>query len=422
MLFFHPVDANIELRRDNPLFVGNFFELKGMWWRNRKKRQQMIFSVALAYLKLVKKQLKTPGMITEELFLTSLMKEVRDARVIVERFFTITRLGFNLGDGVNHSPTQVSPKRLPASVIEAIEQIQNRVVFSPGCPPTQKHLVQSTVSVRLASAPFVRIKLRETGREDLIPVVDWLYKQSDPITFYYRPSGKLQARDTSVWPIRAIELWPGWLRTELFGTVVDIENAFCQFILSHIEKKHSGNKNLMQLKYPDLLRAAYDKHRFRVELVHMLKLEVNDYGISVVKKLIMALANGSNASPQMMVNSCRSEAVAIVKQSSPSLLPSELLLIGARLQSISKQFRSAKRELCINVLKSKPSRENQRKIFQMYFDWERRARYKMWEMSGFTGLALHDGLDGVQISNPATFAKDVFDKHGLRIVVEEVMH
>lgn len=397
MLFFHTVDAQVELTRDDPLYVGHFFSLPGMWWTTRKKRQQMIISVAVAWYKLVKKQLKTPGMIEEELMLTGLTKEVRDAKLIIEKFFTITRIGFNMRDGENHSPTLVSPKRLGHQYVESIERISSHIVFNPGSPPTSKAFTQSQVQVRKNAESIVRIKLKDADREDLLPAVDWLYKQEGEITFYYRPAGKLQARDTSVWPIRAIETWPGWLRTELFGATVDIENAFCQFILYHLEKKHEHNMKLLQLKYPDVLRAAYDKKNFRDDLcLNVLHKPPTEENIKTVKKLIMALANGSNASAKLMVGNGRvPEAVQIVKQAALDIPTSKLMESGDRLQSIAKQFRAAKRELCLLLLGEKPTRKNQKRIFQMYFEWEKESRYKIWDAIGRTGLHLHDGLDGI---------------------------
>jgi len=397
MLFFHTVESDVEIRRDNPLYVGHFFDLQGMWWTNRKKRQKMIISVAFAWYKLVKKQFKTPGMINEELMMTGLTREVRDAKQIIEHFFTITRVGFNLKDGVNHSPTLVTPKRLPWKYAEAIEEICTRITFNPGLPPTNKNLIQTNVIVRKESEALIRVRVKQEERNELIPALDWLFKQEGPITFYYRPAGKLQARDTSVWPIKAIETWPGWLRTELFGATIDIENAFCQFLLDHLERKHIDNMDLLRLKYPDLLRAAYDKQKFREELcLEILHRPPTDDNISVVKKLIMALANGSNASPQLMVTEGRiPEAVQIVKQAAPDATPTQLMRSGERLQAIAKQFRSAKRELCILLLNSKPTREAQKQIFQLYFQWEREARYKIWEAVGNSGLMIHDALDGI---------------------------
>jgi hypothetical protein len=375
--------------------VGHFFKLDGMWWKKRRQRQELIFSVAIAWYRLTRRQLSAPGMIEAELMMTRLTSQVRDARMIIEKFFTITRLGFNLGDGVNRSPTIVSPKKLGQAYIDSIERHLHKIVFNPGPEPTSKHLVKSTVNIRLDQSFQIKQRLKEEDREDLMPMVAWLLEQKEPITFYYRPAGRLQARDTSMWPIKAIETWPGWLRTALFGTTVDIENAFCQFILQHLEKKNADNLNLLKLKYPDLLRAAYDKQAFREEICRdVLCLPIADENISIVKKLLMALANGSNASAGMMTSESRSQAVGIVKQYSPNLLPSEMMRAGDRLGRIARQFRNAKQEVCIHF-GWKPTRENMKKIFQEYFAWEKVARYKIWEAVGQTGLHLHDGLDGI---------------------------
>lgn len=395
MLTFHPVQIERDLNRDDPLYVGHFFNLKGMWWTKRKQRQGLIISIALGWYQLQKRQSWAPGFLSDEVFLTNLTRQVGDARVILEKFFTITRLGFNFGDG-NKSPTIVSPRVLNRQMVEAIEAVINEVHFNPGVPPASKTFIQTSVSIRPNRQSFIRSELIAKQREDLLPAVSWLLKQKD-ITFYYKPSGLLQARDTSIWPIRAIEQWPGWLRAELFGTVIDIENAYCQFLVANLEKKYEGKLHLLEMKYPDIIKADKDKKRFREELCRsVLRLEPTVKNIGVVKKLIMALANGSNATPALMTNgSGRSEAVRIVREAVPDMLSTDLAAAGARLSAITKQFKAAKRDLCIYFFKALPSRENQKKIFRMYFDWEKKARYEIWNAVGRTGLMLHDGVDGV---------------------------
>lgn len=394
MLTFHPVEIDRDLKREDLLYVGNFFPLKGMWWKKRKQRQGLILSIAIAWYRTIRENPLAPGFINAEMLITSLTRQVSDAKIILERFFNITRIGFNFNDG-NKSPTLVSPKFLSKEMSDEIEQIINEVQFAPGLPPINKHLVTSEVKVKAHQQSAIIKKLKAQGREDLIPPVVWLYNQENPIIFYYERAGTLLARDKSVWPIRSIENWPGWLRTELFGTVVDIENAFCQFLVQKLELKYAKNKLQLELKYPDLLRADRDKKNFREELCRdILKAEVTFDNISKVKKLIMSLANGSNATPGLMTGS-RSEAVKIVHQINPDLLPSDLIAIGNKLSSIAKQFKAAKRDLCIFLLGLKPTRDNQKKIFNMYFEWEREARYAIWNATGKTGLHLHDGIDGV---------------------------
>jgi hypothetical protein len=420
MLTFHAVEIDRDLNRDDPLYVGNFFDLKRMWWRKRKQRQGLILSMAVAWYRLIRRNPTAPGFINEELFITSLTRQVGDARVILERFFDVTRIGFNFGDG-NKSATQVSPKKLDPDMVQAIANIIHEVRFTPGPPPTGKNMVKSEVVVAQKGAPIIRLRLKDEGREDLIPAVEWLFKQDNPVTFYYERAGTLLARDKSVWPIKSIEGWPGWLRAELFGTVIDIENAYIQFVMQKLEEKYKGNPKRLLLKYPDLVRADKDKHNFRNELCKLMKLEPDDEGLSAVKRLLMALANGSNVTPALLTNgSGRSTAVQLVHEAAPDLLPSELIVVGNRLSAITKQLRAAKRDLCIHLLKEKPSSANQKKIFKLYFDWERESRYAIWNAVGKTGLMLHDGVDGI-ISDKSEeeLVTHIAQQTSLRVSVEK---
>jgi hypothetical protein len=419
MLSFHPVQVNRDLNREDPLYVGHYFDLKGMWWKKRKQRQGLVISIALGWYRLFKRQRSAPGFIEEETLITNLTRQVKDAKVILQHFFEIKRVGFNFNDG-NKSPTIISPKKLNRKIIKSIEGLLNEVHFDPGPAPTDKKLTVTTVPVLRKNAASIKLQLRTEKREDLLATVSWLIER-DTVDFFYKPSGKLQARDTSVWPIRAIEMWPGWLRKELFGRVVDIENSYCQFIINNLYSKYSHSDSIIQLKYPDLFRADRDKHNFRAELCRdLLKLPINDDNISVVKRLIMALANGSNATPALMTNgSGRSEAVRIVLEANPTLKPSELVEIGKRLSFIAKQFRAAKKELCIYLLNAKPTAANTKRIFSVYFEWEREQRYKIWEAVGRTGLHLHDGIDGViNHLSDEDLEKLIVDQTAIRVSVE----
>lgn len=420
MLSVYPVDVERELDRSNPLFVGNFFPLQGMWWRKRKQRQGLIISMALAWNRLVKKNQSNPGFIEEEILITHLTKQVKDARVILEHFFTVKRIGFNYGDS-KKSPTIIAPKRLNKKTRDAIESIINEVHFEPGPAPKGSYTV-SKVFVRKPNRSEIIAKLTELQRDDLIPPVSWLLDQTSPLDFYFEAAGSLKARDKSVWPIRSIELWPSWLRSELFGTVVDLENAYNQFIMSKLREKYKDNEKKLAMKYPDLLFAYTDKQQFRESLcTDFLRLPVDDDGIDVVKKLLMSLANGSNITPALIASgSSRSEAVRIVLENCPHLAPTELLAVGKRLSTIAKQFAAAKRDLCLYLLKERPTRKNQKQIFKLYFEWERQARYKIWNLANCTGLALHDGLDGILVDDPKNFAGEVLSKTGLVVSVTEV--
>ena len=396
MLTIYPVDPPDALPWNSPLHVGKFFNLQGMRWKSRKQRQALIIALALAWWQLVKRQRLAPGLVREEIFLTHLAKQAPDAKVILKHFFKIERTGFKFAAGQG-SPTVISPKKLSVNLQAAVQALDGTVKFEPGPEPAVTGLVRSPVQVRTAHATRILATLEAYGREDLIPAVKWLTTYKQPINFYYKPSGRLQARDTSVWPIRAIETWPGWLRADLFGTVIDIDNAFSQFLMDHLVKKHETNPEQLRLKYPDLVAIAEDKRAFRAKLIEdVLKVPVGPDSLKVIKRVLMALANGSNASPQLFTGgTTRCEAANIIHAEAPWLSISDQLDAGARLQRIAKQFRHAKKELCIYLFNEKPTTRNQKKIFTLYFNWEREARYKLWKTFGSTGLMLHDGIDGV---------------------------
>jgi hypothetical protein len=394
LLTFHPVNIERELDRSHPLFVGRFYPLKGMWWTKRKQRQGLIISIAVAWYRLMRTA-PVAGFAEKEIFITHLTSQVKDARKILDRFFKVNRIGYNFNNGMK-CPSLVVPKKQTPEMVSAIEGLLNELHFDPGpAPANDKRLVTSDVIITKNTGNILK-ELKEKGREDLIPAVAWILKQKSPITFYFKAAGVLKARDTSVWPIRAVETWPGWLRSSLFGTAIDIESAYLQFILGHLREKYKDDPNLFELRYCDLIQIAEDKKTFREELLKALHLANTKSNMKLVKQLIMALANGSNASPALMTSSSmRCEAVRIVRVACPQLLATELAQLGRRLQKIVKQFQMARRDLCIHLLKAKPTRENQKKIFRIYMKWERDSRYKIWEAGGKTGLMLHDGIDGI---------------------------
>lgn len=416
MLFFPDVELNAILDRSDPLYVGHFYpSLYRISWKARKKRQNLIFSVAFTWYNLTKKFRSNPGMLEAEMFLTSISSRAGNYKPIFDKFFTIRQLGFNTG--VKKSATFVSPKRISQEMILAIEKYLHITLekeFNPGDPPTDD-LVKSTVQVVGCKEKIID-RLKEELRDSLIPQVKWLYSQEGQITFYSKPSGQLQARDTSVWPIKAIELWPGWLRSELFGMSIDLENAYSQFLISHLENKHLDNYRMFQLKYPDLIELNYNKTVYRENICKELKLPVTKDNIDMIKKLLMAVANGSNASGQLMITmGSQSQACDIVKKANPNLNETELFEIGNKLRRIARQFRSAKREVCFAEI-GLPTRENVKRIHGLYFQWERTARYKIWKEIGQSGLMLHDGLDGVisDMSN-AEIVAHIAEKTALRV-------
>jgi hypothetical protein len=418
MLYFYPVKIDRELDRDHPLFVGNFYSLKGMWWSNRKKRQGLIISIAVAWYRLVRDNKTAPGFIEEETFITHLTKQLRDVRKVLDFFFTVTKIGYNFDNG-SKGPSVITPKKLSNYYFLAIENLLAEIRFDPGNEPLETDLIKSSVTVRGNSGLLKELALKK--RDDLIPPVAWLLKQKE-VNFYFKASGKLKARDTSVWPIRAIETWPSWLRDSLFGQSIDLEAAYLQFVILNLKKKYADNPDDLSKQYASLLDLHDNKLEFRERLRKLIKLPDTHEGKKTVKKIIMSLANGSNISAALMTcQASRSEVARIIHLANPDLTPLEQISIGNELSTIAKQFKRARKELCTFLLKSSATRKNQKLIFHKYLAWERDARYQIWQAIGKNGLHLHDAIEGLSISNPLATAQLIQEKTKLKVSISTAL-
>jgi hypothetical protein len=199
----------------------------------------------------------------------------------------------------------------------------------------------------------------------------------------------------------------------LFGQGVDIESAYTQYLVSTLGK--NAEERQLALLYPDLLRSVSDKQQWRHELCALLGLAPTDVNIGIVKKICMSLANGSRISPGILSGGGGFSVTAeIIIQSTQDLSEANLDRIGSRLRHISTQYSNAKRAVCISHHGHHPSRRNQKAVFASYFEWERVARYAIWEAVGRHGLMVHDGIDGI----PAEFLADIpamIEKIGLKV-------
>jgi len=403
--------------------VGHFFRLTGMHWTARKKKQEMIFSIAIGWYRITKKVRACPGFEEHEIYLTNLNRRSGGATKIVEAFFDIKKKGFNFANISTSSPTIVTAKKLGPEFISAIEALLGLEVFLPGNRPSEKNHNVSKVKINTAIKDDVMARLVKEDRDDLLPMVDWLFSQEGDVDFYFKKAGEIGARETSVWPIRAIELWPGWLRRELFGVTIDLENAFCQFLVTQLEKKHKSNSKLLHLQYPDIMMAVYNKTEFRYNIcANLMKLPFVDENIKIVKGLVMAISNGSNVSGKMLMNSVgHSMAVDIIVKHCEHLTTLELFELGEKLGSIARQFRAAKKEVYLYSYNINPTRARTKKIPAMYMQWERKSRHQMWELVGKTGIMMHDGLDGVWVPpglSHSDLVQLIYDKTHLLVSVE----
>jgi len=335
---------------------------------------------------------KPLGFSTVQLRLTSIRKWVYDFEVVLNYFFDVVQRGFNLGSE-NFEYTTLQPKIINDVKI-APNKVLDLVEYQP--PEIPKDGVVSKVYIKQHNAKEIISKLRDKNRSDLVAPVLWLLKYPE-INFYFSPSGKLKQRDTSTWPIPAVETWPSWLREDLFGKGIDIDSAYTQFLFHHLKDVHADNIGLINRLYPDLCMLLSDKQKWRKHICeNVLNIPFNDDNVSIVKKLCMALANGSSISPAIL-NGQSSFSVTkdIVIQSVDDISISNLERIGSNLKSISSQYKNARRQICTFLHKRHPSREIQKTVFGDYFKWERDARYAIWEEIDRHGIMVHDGIDGV---------------------------
>lgn len=328
--------------------------------------------------------------------LMDLREWVRDYRPALEYFFEIKRLGFYFDDE-NTELTTLVPKRLESHELTLITKTAKHLKYLlPECPGgtvvskvfLQKGLDRKSLVARTLIA----------GRPEIVPQLNWLFEQpNSELEFHFQPSGKLKKRDTSVYPICAIETWPSWLREELFGPGIDLDSAYVQFLLHHLKSAHADRPALMHTLYPDLFRLLHDKEAFREELVtQVFQREYNDKYRSLIKQVIMSLANGSRISPTLLTNGSGFSLTAeLIIDAAPEATVDDLTQIGRRLKRIADQFASARRVACLEALKKSPTRKNVKEVFGEYFSWERKARYALWEECGRHGIMVHDGLDGI---------------------------
>ncbi len=394
MTAIYRVSAKKQPHHSDPLHWSNFYPDKQRHHRSTmNKRQDLILYLANLHASACRSGMPL-GMIHIPMRLMSLRDWVQDYRVVLDVFFDVHSLGYNLGDG-NHEISILTPKAWQNSdKLKSASTAAGVLEYAPGIRPDSD--VVSKVYIQQQNADRILEKLTKTSRLDLYAPVQWLLKQAE-VDFHFRRAGKLQLRDTSIWPVNGVETWPSWLREELFGQGLDIDSAYTQFLVSHLRKAYADQPHLLELLYPDLLRSLSDKKNWRIELCRdVLGMEVNEENIGVVKRVCMSLANGSRISPSILTG-CRAYSITadLVIQACDDVTPSNLIRIGQRLQTIANQYVSARKAVCIKFLRQNPSRKNQKGVFSSYFEWERVARYMMWEAVDRHGIMVHDGIDGV---------------------------
>jgi hypothetical protein len=384
----------------DPLNVNNFYpNVDRRHRRMMQDRQDLILYLASIHRAAIKSS-HPLGFCRIPLRLMSLREWVYDYKTVFDYFFEIVQTGYNVGD--RHEISTVIPKRLSIEVIAPI--VARKLVYVPPSLPNEGTVSKVYIQQHLKDQILER--LAASGRLDLHAPVEWLLTlPSNEVNFYFIPSGKLQLRDTSVWPIAAIETWPSWLRESLFGTGIDIESAYTQYLMEHVREAYGRQVDMVEMLFPDLLRSLSDKAAWRKEIcIDILGMEYNEDNIGIVKKICMSLANGSKISPGIMIgHGSYSITRDIIIREASDISPTNLIRIGEKLSAIAKQYARARKIVCMTELGFNPSRANQKQVFSSYFEWEREARYKIWEAVGRHGVMVHDGIDGI----PPEFMEDI---------------
>ena len=395
MTTIYKVRSPERLRPLHPLHVNNFYpNLERRNLRLMADRQELILYLASIYTAATNSG-QPLAFCRIPMRLMSLREWVYDYKEVFDRFFDIAELGYNFGED-KHSISFITPKP-PIGTVK-----DHHLTYK--LPPNLGVGVVSKVHIQQHAAESIRSKLLLSGRFDLHAPVEWLLTQSE-VNFYFVPCGRLKLRDTSVWPIAAIETWPSWLREELFGPGIDIESAYTQFLIEHLREVYHDEPHLVAMLYPDLLRSLEDKKEWRREIcVDVLGLPYGDDGISVVKNICMSLANGSKVSPAILTAEASfSMTRDIILDKVDNTSVSNLTRIGRRLSKIARQYSQARKLVCNWEIGINPTKKNQKKVFATYFEWEREARYEIWNAVGRHGIMVHDGIDGI----PEEYLKDI---------------
>jgi hypothetical protein len=325
---------------------------------------------------------------TIRLKLTDLRDWVYDYRTALDHFFEVAQLGFNVGPDNNEISTLI-PRSLPT-----VEQIAGlSLAYQPGPVPEDETTI-SKVYIAQDQADAIRQRLRRSGLLNLLPPVDYLLSQGE-VNFHFTRAGKLQQRDTSIWPVAAVETWPSWLREQLFGPGLDIDSAYTQFLMQELRTIYADRPQLLSILYPDLVALMEDKQAWRQKMAVTLGRPWNSETVSLIKQVTMSLANGSRISPKILQNGQGFSSTAEALNQGRELSEEDLERIGKRLHEIERQYVGAKKQVCLASKRLNPTAANQKLIFQDYFRWEREARYLIWEAVDQHGIMVHDGIDGI---------------------------
>lgn len=299
---------------------------------------------------------------TIKLSLMHLRSMVRQYRPAFDFFFDEVQRGYNFPG--NRQLSFVSPKD--------VDYINRDFFFT--FDPERRPECGVISKVQITGDKNIVNDMVAAGVIDIIPQVKFLLEGPEFVDFFFSPCGELQLRDTSIWPIRGIEIWPAWLRRRVFGNGgVDIERSFVQFLVGRI--------NLNKFKHIE--RFWNEPNEVRDKLCQLIGVEYNNHK-KLVKSTFMALAMGSRVVASDLTSSRPQSSISsnLIKMNQGVPLSIELSNeITNLLKPLSADFNKA-----VKMSESTTA---------AYFKWERDRRYELFNAVGQRGILVHDGIDGL---------------------------
>lgn len=443
LLRLNQVDFDIsDIHRHHPLWIGRFMTLGRVSYTDRQKLQKALLEISAVWYRTATWS-ENNSYKKYQFYKTSLRKKYgRRALQLFDCFFNTYQTGYkflpSIGspDGVS-VPSTVSPKDKPCNIEglrDTIKKWMQGAIWKPCAKPLSITLDNSRVSRVEVRSDVDMEKLKELLQQPrwmhLTGQVNWILSEQS-IDIYWQFSGRTQQRETSVWPIKSIETWPSSIRLALFGSQVDIQCAMPQFVYHKIKEIDIANfghvTSFTERGFDDIKQMVEDTENWRKSLAAEMKMEWNEDTRKIIKKLVMALSNGSNISGKMLTSFFNhSVAVEIVQDQimDDSWDYDFTMKVGDRLHKIAVQFRQAVKRILMHY-GYKPTRKNRKRIFYLYFCWEKRVREQLWQMFNKSGLMMHDGLDGIcatSLSNLQSKHSDtvkyISDKLGVKITIK----
>lgn len=330
-----------------------------------KKKEELVQLLCFYHTAAIKRREKF-GTAEFQISLLSLRSMVRDYQPAFDFFFEVVKKGYRFSADEKELTT-VLPKSLGFTPMVNYDYV-------PESKPETG--IFSTVQIR--KDPTIINDLLREGLFHLIPKIKFLLDGPSEMQLAFEPTGELGLRDTSTWPIPAIETWPSWVRSRVFGGGVDIKSAYIQFAIEAISAKYESRSRRL---FDKIFILWENPELIRHKISEILQVDYQE-NKKAIKGIIMAVAMGSKVSQSLVFHDVSfSRCATLINKIQPNLTEAQAQQLADLLTPISVQFKLAKKTVNIGM--------------DLYFKWERDRRYVLWEEADRRGIMMHDGLDGL---------------------------